>query len=109
MKLLLAKRFCFRFKIKLAEWFILQLCQLSVRIFNATVREVLLAVGGYEAKEVGGLALVAFNSPKVALEWALALQLALLMVSDRKLVLLAKANLIKCAALSTRLSSRLNT
>ena len=58
----------------------LQLCQLSVRIFNATVREVLLAVGGYEAKEVGGLALVAFDSPKVALEWALALQLALLMV-----------------------------
>jgi hypothetical protein len=58
----------------------LQLAQLCIRIFNATLREVLLAVGGYESKENGGLSMLAFDSPAAALEWALTFQLALLEV-----------------------------
>ena len=41
-------------------------------------RELLLACGGYESKEVEGLVMCAFERPSAAAEWALALQLALL-------------------------------
>jgi hypothetical protein len=46
----------------------------------AAVRELLLATGGYESKEVGGMVMAVFDRPAAALEWALALQLALLRV-----------------------------
>lgn len=54
-----------------------QACQ---SLFTSVVREVLLAVGGYESKEVGGQVLAAFGGPAQAVEWALALQCALLQV-----------------------------
>jgi hypothetical protein len=44
------------------------------------VREVLLALGGYESKEVDGQVMAAFHGPRQAVEWALALQCALLQV-----------------------------
>lgn len=49
-------------------------------LFTSVVREVLLAVGGYESKEVAGQVMAAFAGPRQAVEWALALQCALLQV-----------------------------
>jgi hypothetical protein len=49
-------------------------------IFTSVVREVLLALGGYESKEVDGQVMAAFHGPRQAVEWALALQCALLQV-----------------------------
>lgn len=58
----------------------LQLARTCHRLFMCTVRELLLACGGYESKEVDGLVMCAFERPAAAAEWALALQLALLQV-----------------------------
>ncbi|GBF89534.1 adenylate cyclase [Raphidocelis subcapitata] len=49
-------------------------------LFVRAARELLLLSGGYESKEVGGSLMAAFDRPSDALEWALALQLALLKV-----------------------------
>lgn len=56
-----------------------QACQ---SLFTCVVREVLLAMGGYESKEVEGQVMAVFAEPRQAVEWALALQCALLHVSD---------------------------
>lgn len=47
-------------------------------MFMRVVRELLVAFGGYESKEVDGMVLATFKTPPAAAEWALALQLALL-------------------------------
>jgi hypothetical protein len=51
----------------------------------------LSACAGYESKEVAGLFMVAFHSAAAALEWALALQLALLQVPWPRLLLECQA------------------
>ena len=55
------------------------------------MRETLSACSGYESKEVAGLFMVAFGSAAAALEWALALQLALLHVPWPQLLLECQA------------------
>ncbi|KAF8064653.1 CYR1 [Scenedesmus sp. PABB004] len=47
-------------------------------LFTGVVRECLLAADGYESKEVDGQVMAAFHTPRAAVEWALALQAALL-------------------------------
>lgn len=59
---------------------ILQVAQACRSIFTSVVREVLLALGGYESKEVDGQVMATFHGPRQAVEWALALQCALLQV-----------------------------
>jgi hypothetical protein len=62
---------------------VLQVAQACRSTFTSVVREVLLALGGYESKEVDGQVMAAFHGPRQALEWALALQCALLQVRNR--------------------------
>jgi len=51
-------------------------------LFTSIVREVLLAMGGYESKEMDGQFMASFHGARQALEWSLALQCALLQVSQ---------------------------
>lgn len=66
---------------------LLQLADEALALYNACVRETLSACGGYESKEVAGMFMAAFQGPAAALEWALALQLALLKVPWPRLLL----------------------
>ena len=55
-----------------------QLASVALGQFKSCVRTTLLLCDGYECQETDGAFVVAFNSPRAALEWALTLQLALL-------------------------------
>ena len=55
-----------------------QLASVALGQFKSCVRTTLLLCDGYECQETEGAFLVAFSSPRAALEWALVLQLALL-------------------------------
>eukprot|EP00775_Hariotina_reticulata_P012225 gene12225-12363_t len=55
-----------------------QVAQACRVLFTSIVREVLLAMGGYESKEVDGQFMASFHGAQQALEWSLALQCALL-------------------------------
>ena len=51
--------------------------------FKSCVRTSLLLCDGYECQEKEGTFLVAFSSPRAAVEWALTLQLALMRYSQK--------------------------
>ena len=55
-----------------------QLASVALGQFKSCVRTSLLLCDGYECQEHDGTFVVAFSSPRAALEWALILQLALL-------------------------------
>lgn len=55
-----------------------QLASVALGQFKSCVRTTLLLCDGYECQETDGAFLIAFNSPRAALEWALCLQAALL-------------------------------
>lgn len=55
-----------------------QLASVALTQFKSCVRTTLLLCDGYECQETEGAFLIAFNSPRAALEWALCLQMALL-------------------------------
>ena len=55
-----------------------QVAIIALGRFKSCVRTTLLLCDGYECQEKEGTFLVAFSSPRAALEWALTLQLALL-------------------------------
>ena len=55
-----------------------QLAVIALGRFKSCVRTTLLLCDGYECQEKEGTFLVAFSSPRAAVEWALTLQLALL-------------------------------
>ena len=55
-----------------------QLASVALGQFKSCVRTTLLLCDGYECQETEGAFLIAFSSPRAALEWALVLQLALL-------------------------------
>ena len=46
--------------------------------FNSCVRTTLLLAGGYECQEKDGIFMLAFHTPRMAIEWSLYLQLGLL-------------------------------
>jgi hypothetical protein len=73
---------------------LLQLADEALALYNACVRETLSACGGYESKEVAGMFMAAFQGPAAALEWALALQLALLQVPWPRLLLECQAGAV---------------
>lgn len=55
-----------------------QLASVALGQFKSCLRTTLLLCDGYECQETEGIFLIAFNSPRAALEWAVSLQLALL-------------------------------
>ena len=55
-----------------------QLALIALGRFKSCLRTTLLLFDGYECQEKEGTFLLAFCSPRAALEWALTLQLALL-------------------------------
>ena len=55
-----------------------QVAMIALGRFKSCVRTSLLLYDGYECQENEGTFILAFASPRAALEWALALQLALL-------------------------------
>lgn len=46
--------------------------------FNSCVRTILLLAGGYECQEKDGIFMLAFHTPRMAIEWSLYLQIGLL-------------------------------
>ena len=73
-----------------------QLALIALGRFKSCVRTTLLLFDGYECQEKEGTFLLAFGSPRAAVEWALTLQLALLKYAPNPSAHASVCNILHC-------------